>query len=77
MNTKLYLLTLIAVVIVGCTPAEKAPEASASNPTVSNTASQTEEKGKCEGCGAEVAKAELASHEGKMTCKDCIAAHNH
>lgn len=37
----------------------------------------TAEKAKCEGCGNEVPKAELASHDGKMMCKACIDAHAH
>jgi formylmethanofuran dehydrogenase subunit E len=32
---------------------------------------------KCQGCQMEVPKAELASHDGMMLCKQCIASHNH
>lgn len=77
MKPKLYLLAVISLVLVGCSPAEKASEPTSSSPSASNTASQSEEKAKCEGCTTEVAKAELASHDGKMQCKACIAAHNH
>ena len=41
------------------------------------TATVASEKAKCDFCGTEVAKAELASHDGKMACKKCIEAHNH
>ena len=32
---------------------------------------------KCGGCGTDVPKAELVSHDGKMMCKACIDAHGH
>ncbi len=32
---------------------------------------------KCDGCGMEVPKAELASHDGMMLCKQCMASHKH
>lgn len=32
---------------------------------------------KCAGCGTDVPKATLVSHDGKMMCKACIDAHGH
>jgi len=43
----------------------------------SGSGAMTAEKAKCEGCGNEVDKAELVSHDGKMLCKACMSAHQH
>ena len=57
--------------IVGCSGSEAAPATSDTQP------STTVAMAKCAGCAKEVPQAELASHDGQMLCKDCIAAHNH
>ena len=64
------LAALVVAFAVGCS----APPAPAETGT---PATLTAELAKCAGCGKEVAKAELAMHDGQMLCKDCIAAHNH
>lgn len=60
---------------MGCSGDSATTDANAA--TTSGTPVASQEMEKCGGCGKEVAKATLASHDGKMMCKDCIAAHNH
>ncbi|MEQ1822775.1 MAG: hypothetical protein ABL949_09705 [Fimbriimonadaceae bacterium] len=69
----LFCLASIAILAVGCAPAEKTAETA--DPKATNTA--TAELAKCELCGTEVAKSSLASHDGKMACEACIKSHNH
>ncbi len=61
--------------LVGCSSGDATTNSSATTPGATPAANQ--EMSKCAGCGKEVAKAELASHDGQMMCKECIAAHNH
>jgi hypothetical protein len=74
---KASILLLAALVLsIGCSSGDSA---STATPDTTAPATQTAsaEKAKCAGCGKEVAKAELVSHDGKMMCQACIAAHNH
>jgi hypothetical protein len=75
---RLFLISVAVVAVIGCAPSEPAtPESNnTSSPPANNTAA-TAEKGKCDFCGAEVAKSELTAHDGKMACAKCIASHNH
>jgi hypothetical protein len=78
MNTKILIALSLAVasLLVGCSSGDASTTEQAGS-TASQGSTTVAEKAKCGGCGKEVAKAELASHDGAMLCKDCIAAHGH
>ena len=63
---------LLAGAVFGCSSSDPNSTSSAAEP-----AGTTVAMAKCAGCGKEVPQADLASHDGQMLCKDCIAAHNH
>ena len=74
-----FLLALgLLIIATGCAK-EEDPANTGAGGTQATPAGTTAsvDKAKCEGCGNEVAKAELVSHDGKMMCKACIEAHNH
>ncbi|MEQ1934155.1 MAG: hypothetical protein ABL962_09790 [Fimbriimonadaceae bacterium] len=75
MRNALLLVIALTTLLIGCAPSEPAADGNAatSNPTSTTVA----EKAKCDLCGTEGPKAELALHDGKMACKTCIASHNH
>ncbi|MBC8063879.1 MAG: hypothetical protein H7Y17_03555 [Chlorobia bacterium] len=73
-TTLLSLSLLLCLVSSGCSSGDAA-NSSTTAPAATPVANQ--EMAKCAGCGKEVATAELASHDGQMMCKECIAAHNH
>jgi TolA-binding protein len=78
MFNKLAVLTLGLAILVGCgAPAEAPVEATKPTETSSTTSAATAEMAKCEACGGEVPKAELAMDHGKMTCKKCVESHGH
>ena len=71
----LALIAILGLAIVGCS----SEPAASTEPSTSGTPSTTAkaEVAKCELCSAEVPKAELAMHDGKMACKKCIESHGH
>lgn len=74
-HLSLAFLAIIGLALVGCNSEPAASTDSTNASTPSNTAQA--EVAKCELCGADTPKAELAMHDGKMACKKCIASHNH
>lgn len=73
---KSFLLALSLVVLAGCSgdAADTAATGGAPEPSATGTAVSM---GKCGFCGAEVASADLVSHDGQMVCKKCMEAHKH
>jgi hypothetical protein len=90
-KTLLAIMAGAAIVVAGCTTTVKSElksggeEGTASSDPGKAPVSTTDAKSdppvaelaKCELCGTEVPKAELALHDGKMACKACIEAHGH
>lgn len=74
-------ITLISILslglLMGCSSEPAAPEAGATTGTTAASTTTAQEMAKCGGCGKEVAKATLVSHDGKMMCTECMASHNH
>jgi hypothetical protein len=71
----ILLIIACTALAVGCSSGDATATTTETSTTATQTASQ--EKAKCAGCGKEVAKGELVSHDGQMLCKECIAAHGH
>jgi formylmethanofuran dehydrogenase subunit E len=61
-----------ALAIHGCSSPAPVEGSTANEPAATKVAMET-----CGFCGESFPKAELISHDGKMICKACNAAHSH
>lgn len=74
----LALLSILTVgLLAGCASEPAADNGTTGATATTGTGTTVADKGKCAACGGEFPKAELASHDGQMMCKACMAAHNH